>query len=86
MTLDFSLEESNWRDEGCPLFPRCLACPLEKCVEELPRGRQKLLLGRRDRDIALMREQGKDPAEIARIFAVSTRTVRRAVRRDRNAS
>ena len=39
------VEYANWKDGGCDLHPACLECPLPKCIEEEPRGRQKRRLG-----------------------------------------
>ena len=82
MVVNFDLlpEEVVWRDEGCELFPACLNCPLSRCVEEEPRGRQKLRKSVRAKRMAELRQNGNSTAEIAKSFGVSTRTVQRALK------
>jgi hypothetical protein len=78
--LDLLPEEINWRDEGCEVFVSCLNCPLPRCVEEEPRGQQKLRLAVRDGRMAELRRSGKSVKEISGLFGVSRRTVQRALR------
>ncbi|MEW6034760.1 MAG: helix-turn-helix domain-containing protein [Chloroflexota bacterium] len=73
-------------DRGCELAPACLECPFERCLLEEPRGRQRLLLARRDALIAQLRREGKGTRHIARELGISQRTVQRAVARQRKAS
>lgn len=80
MGWEYCLEDIEWRDGGCELHPRCLECPLERCVEEEPRARQRVRLERRVERMRELRRQGKSTAEIAGMFGVSQRTVQRAVR------
>jgi hypothetical protein len=77
--LDLLPEKIDWRDEGCEVFPACLDCPLERCIEEEPRGRQRLRAAARARLMAELRRNGKSVEEIAGIFGVSRRTVQRAL-------
>ena len=72
------VEYANWKDGGCDLHPACLECPLPRCIEEEPRGRQKRRLGSRAEAMKEMRSQGKNAREIAAAFRVSERTVQRA--------
>jgi DNA-binding CsgD family transcriptional regulator len=78
--LDLLPDEVNWRDEGCEVFGSCLNCPLPRCVEEEPRGQQRLRLAVRDRRMAELRRSGKGVKEIAGLFGVSRRTVERALK------
>ncbi len=71
--------EVNWRDEGCELFPSCLNCPLPRCIEEEPRGKQRLRMLARARRMAELRRDGKSIKQIAVLFEVSKRTVQRAL-------
>ena len=80
--LELLPDDIEWRDRGCELFPACLNCPLPRCVEEEPRGQQRLRMEARKRRMAEMRVGGKTIREIARLFGVSIRTVQRALRRD----
>ena len=80
---DYYNEYYNWRDEGCELFSSCLNCPLPYCIEEVPRGKQKLRLLDRAGQMADIKYQGKSTEEIARIFGVSGRTVQRALAKAR---
>jgi hypothetical protein len=80
--LDLLPDQIDWRDEGCEFFPSCLNCPLPKCVEDEPRGQQRLRMATRKRRMAELRRSGKSVTEIAGFFGVSRRTVERALRRD----
>jgi len=73
-------DEVNWRDEGCEVFGSCLNCPLPRCVEEEPRGQQRLRLAARDRRVVELRRSGKSVKDIAGLFGVSRRTVERALK------
>lgn len=72
-------DDSNWKDNGCELFSACLSCPLPTCIEERPRGKQKLRMLARAEYMAELRRQGKGTREIAALFQVSQRTVQRAL-------
>jgi len=76
-----AVEYANWKDTGCDLSPACLECPLPRCIEEEPRGRQRRRLGHRAEAMKELRTQGKDTREIAAAFRVSERTVQRALSR-----
>jgi DNA invertase Pin-like site-specific DNA recombinase len=73
------VEYANWKDAGCDLSPACLECPLPRCIEEEPRGRQKRRLDHRTEAMKELRKQGKDTQEIAAAFSVSERTVQRSL-------
>ena len=82
MTLfpqDIIPDDINWQDKGCEIFPTCLNCPLPRCLEEEPRGRQKLKNGIRANQMAELKRKGKGVEEIACIFGLSKRTVQRAL-------
>lgn len=79
LKVDLLPEEVDWRDEGCGLFPSCLNCQLPKCIEEEPRGKQRLRMSARARKMLQLRRDGKSVKEIARVFGVSQRTVQRAL-------
>ena len=77
--LDLLPEGVDWKDEGCEVFPSCLNCPLPRCVEDEPRGQQRLRMAARRRWMAELKRTGKSVKEIAGIFGVSQRTVQRAL-------
>lgn len=77
--FDLIPEDINWKDTGCEVHSSCLKCPREKCIEEESRGRQKLRMNARSRQMALLRRQGKNVTEIARLYSVSERTVQRSL-------
>ena len=77
--LDLLPEDVNWQDKGCELFPSCLDCPLPQCIEEEPRGKQKLRMSARTRRMKELRQDGNSVAEIACLLDVSKRTVQRAL-------
>jgi len=77
--FDIIPDDLNWKDTGCELYQSCLHCPREHCIEDEPRGRQKVRLSRRSLNMIALKEQGKSAREIAGIFEVSIRTVQRAL-------
>jgi len=77
--LDLLPDQVEWRDEGCEFFSSCLNCPLPKCVEDEPRGQQRLRMEARKRRMAELRRRGQSVKEIAGLFGVSRRTVQRAL-------
>ncbi len=78
--FDLLPDEINWRDEGCEVFRACLSCPLSRCVEEEPRGQQRLRLAARNKRMVELRRSGKSVRGIAELFGVSRRTVQRALK------
>jgi hypothetical protein len=78
--FDLLPEEVDWRDEGCEAFSSCLNCPLPRCLEEQPRGQQKLRMKARDGRMVELRRGGKSVKAIADLFRVSQRTVQRALK------
>ena len=74
-------EYVNWKDGGCDLHPSCLECPLPRCIEEEPRGRQKKRLDGRAAAMKRMRKEGCSVKEIAAVYEVCERTVQRALER-----
>ena len=82
MTLakpDLLPEDVEWCDEGCEFYPSCLDCPFSRCLEEEPRGRQRLRMVTRAGEMARLKREGTSTDEIARLFGVSKRTVQRAI-------
>jgi DNA-binding transcriptional ArsR family regulator len=77
--LDLLPDEIEWRDQGCEFFPSCLNCPLPRCVEDEPRGQQRLRMAARKKRMEELRRLGRSVREIAEIFGVSRRTVQRAL-------
>jgi hypothetical protein len=84
--FDIIPDDFNWKDNGCEIHPSCLNCPLERCMEEEPRGRQRLRMLARSRHMQELRVQGRSIPEISRIFQVSQRTVQRALARVKGAN
>ena len=81
--IDLIPDDINWRDRGCEYFPSCLNCPLPKCLEDEPRGQQRLRMNARRRRMEELSRLGKNVKEIAGLFGVSTRTVQRALENNR---
>jgi DNA-binding NarL/FixJ family response regulator len=77
--LDLLPDDINWRDGGCDFSPSCLNCPLPRCVEEEPRGQQRLRMDARKKRMLELKKDGKSVKEIAGLFGISTRTVQRAL-------
>ena len=69
----------EWKDSGCDLHPACLECPLPRCIEEEPGGKQRRRLQSRAEHMAEMRRRGSSTGQIALAFGVSMRTVQRAL-------
>jgi len=78
---DLLPDEFPYQDRGCELFPSCLSCPLSRCVEEEPWGRERFVKRRRAERMLALKREGKSSAEIARVFKVSARTVQRSLRK-----
>ena len=75
----FLPDDINWKDRGCEVFPSCLNCPRPRCIEEESRGKQRLRMLTRVSQMAQLKHQGKNTAEIAALFKLSQRTVQRAL-------
>jgi len=84
--FDLLPEEVDWRDEGCEAFSSCLNCPLPRCLEEQPRGQQKLRMKARNGRMVELRRGGRSVKAIADLFRVSQRTVQRALRGNRRSA
>ena len=78
--VDLLPEDVKWQDEGCELCSSCLNCPLPRCVEEEPRGKQKLRMSARTRQMKELRQDGNSIEKIAHYYNVSKRTVQRALK------
>jgi len=74
---------ANWRDTGCRLSPSCLACPLSKCVHDLPYGHYQRELTRHKDLVSLPVALALPTAEAARVLGVTERTVSRIRARGR---
>jgi len=83
MLMDLPREDlfpEQYRDEGCELAASCLNCPFPRCVEDIPRGRQRRRKEIRNNEILrLFYNQGEDIKQIAQRLMVSKRTVQRAL-------
>lgn len=73
------MEQFEYKDEGCDLFPSCLHCPLPKCrYDEQRRQAAKEL---RNKEMLRLHEmEGLKIEELAERFRVSKRTVYRIIR------
>jgi DNA-binding CsgD family transcriptional regulator len=72
-------DETHYRDTGCDLSPSCLQCPLPRCVEDQPRGRQRHKMRAKGHIASTLAAQGLSQQEIARRLNVSARTIRRYI-------
>ena len=77
--FDILPEDLNWKDTGCEIHDACLDCPRDKCIEDEPRGRQRMRMSSRASKMVMLRARGRSVKDIARIFEVSIRTVQRAL-------
>ena len=80
---DLRPEYCHYRDEGCEYAAACLDCPFPQCLYDEPRGKQKWLKELRDREIRRQHREGKSIGELAALYEVSVRTVRRTLKRDK---
>lgn len=79
-----------YEDRGCATATahlgrqsKCLECPFEKCVLELPKPKRKRCQEQRDNEIVrLRRDKGMAIGEIASELQVSSRTINRILKRD----
>jgi len=78
---DLPPEYCRYRDEGCEYAESCLACPFPQCLYDQPRGRQRWLKGRRNKEISRLFSGGWGMKELAALFGVSQRTIQRAVKK-----
>lgn len=77
---DLPPEFCHYRDEGCEYAESCLACPFPQCLYDEPRGRQRWLKGRRNKEIKRLFGGGWKINELAPLFGVSERTIQRALK------
>lgn len=83
--VDALPEYIDYQDTGCDLYPSCLNCPLPRCRYDSPGGARAMLRVGRDAAIVAGYRRGKGVDELARMFAVSRRTVFRVLRAARAA-
>jgi len=74
-------ENTRYKDDGCDVSLSCLSCPLSLCKYDDPGWLQRESRRTRDGEIFQLREAKIPVAEIAKRFAISTRTVHRIVQR-----
>ena len=79
MQEDLLPEYCHYQDEGCEYAKSCLDCPFLKCLYDEPRGKQRWLKVLREKEINRLYKTGRNIKEIAAIFGVSARTVKRAL-------
>jgi hypothetical protein len=80
--LDLLPEHCHYRDEGCELAESCLNCPFPECIYDEPGGKQRLLKGQRDTEIArLFSIEKRSVKELAQMFNLSVRTIQRALKK-----
>jgi len=75
--LNLPLDRSDYRDEGCELSGSCLHCSLARCIHDEPWGKRRWRKRWRARKVCRLFAQGKRVKEMALLFGVSQRTVRR---------
>jgi hypothetical protein len=81
MRRDNLPEGTRYRDTGCTVAPRCLACPLQVCKYDDPRYFYSGQRAARDGEILRQRDRGRTAPEIAARLGISIRTVARASER-----
>ena len=71
-----------YKDDGCRIAPRCLNCPLERCIYDyddrnVQRAARRARQDTRQKQVAELLAQGLFRIEIARRIGASLRTVER---------
>jgi hypothetical protein len=82
--LDLLPEYCRYQDDGCEFANSCLNCPFPDCIYAQPGGRQQWLKNLRDQEVLKLHSQGKSVKELAEMFGLSSRTVQRILKRDRD--
>ena len=77
---DLPPELCHYRDEGCEYAKSCLACPFPQCLYDEPRGRQRWLKGKRNKEIKRLFNSGWKISELAPLFGVRQRTIQKALK------
>ena len=75
-------ENYPYTDDGCHIAPRCLTCPLERCIydydgRDVQRAVSRARRDARQKQVAELLTQGLYRIEIARRIGASLRTVER---------
>jgi hypothetical protein len=77
-TEDLLPEYCAYRDEGCELAASCLDCPFPECIYDSHWGSKKRRNALRDQEIVrLFTVKKKTQTEIAKIYRISLRSIRR---------
>jgi hypothetical protein len=84
--LDLLPEYCRYQDDGCEFADSCLNCPFPDCIYAQPGGRQQWLKSLRDKEVLKLHSQSKSVKELAKMFGVSSRTIQRILKRDRDNS
>lgn len=71
-------ENMHYRDDGCEIAPRCLACPLPACRYDLPPKRAGALM--REAQLKALLSTGMSADEASVVMGVSRRTIFRLKR------
>ena len=85
MRSDALPEDTDFPDTGCSIAPRCLRCPLARCIEEEPQRAAARLaaFARRNREIAYIYRRYHPTIDmIATTYGLTRRQVFRIVRED----
>jgi hypothetical protein len=80
-TADLKPEFIQYKDEGCRYAVSCLECPYPECLYEKPHYRKHRVTEVRNKEINRLFRSGRSVKELALLFAVSQRTVSRAVKK-----
>ena len=70
-TYNFELKDVP-PDRGCELWPSCLSCPFEVCIEDLS---QIDIRTKRNEMILVERRAGRTHKELAQMFGVHLKTI-----------
>jgi len=83
-----ALSPSYYQDRGCQHAPKCLSCPLERCVHDDPMGAQRVGHTKRDVEranaVLLARKTMARLAaakKVAKDYGVTERTIHRIMQR-----
>lgn len=78
--IDLLPEQTGYRDDGCYIHPKCLTCPLPRCIYDESDGGRAMLKEMRDQELLkVYRKEGLDVAKLAERFGISRRSVYRII-------
>lgn len=77
---------TTFTDNGCWVHPKCLECPLPKCIMDMTKSEREIVrMGAKRETIAQEYNDGARLADLAHKYNLSTRTIQRYIKGVSNA-